>query len=161
MLCQHCRKNQATVNFIEKINGETFELHLCGSCYAYKYGEFESEYNGALLNGLFDSPARKGKTCKVCGTRLSDYEKTGLLGCASCYDVFKEELMPSIVRIHGKGEHVGKAGGDHSSEHDLRRTLSELQEKLEAALQSGDYLRAGRHNEQMKIIKKKLTGGER
>lgn len=159
MLCQHCKKNPATVNFIETVNGESFELHLCEQCYAYKYGEFEEQATNAFLNGLFGVPARGEKRCKVCGMRFSDYEKSGLVGCASCYDIFKEEILPSIARIQGKVRHVGKEGGDHSAEHDLRMKLKEMQEKLEIALRTGKYAEAGRLNAQMQVIKKKLLGG--
>lgn len=159
MICQHCKKNPATINFIETIGGESFELHLCKACYQYKYGEFEEQATNALLNGLFAAPTREEKCCKVCGMRFSDYEKTGLLGCASCYDVFKEELLPSIARIQGKITHVGREGGDYSSEHDLRIKLKSMQDKLEQALRAGDYAEAGRLNAHMQVIKKKLNGG--
>lgn len=159
-LCQHCKKRPATINFVESLNGDTVELHLCEACYQYKYGEFEQSAANAMFNGLFgyDRPVAQ-KTCKVCGLRLSDYEKTGLLGCPSCYDVFKEELMPSIARIQGKIQHVGREGGDYSTEHDLRRKLKELQGKLESALMQGDYAEAGKLNRQMTSIKKKIYGG--
>jgi protein arginine kinase activator len=159
MICQSCKKNVATVNFIEIINGDKCEVHLCDKCYAYKYGEFEEQATNAILNGLFGISQKEEKCCKVCGMRFSDYEKTGLVGCASCYDVFKEELLPSIARIQGKVNHVGKEGGDYSTEHDLRIKLKLMQEGLEQALRSGDYLQAGKLNEQMKAIKKKLSGG--
>jgi protein arginine kinase activator len=159
MICQSCKKNVATVNFIEIINGDKCEVHLCDKCYAYKYGEFEEQATSALLNGLFGQSQKEEKTCKICGMRFSDYEKTGLVGCASCYDVFKEELLPSIARIQGKVRHVGKGGGDYSFEHDYRIKLKQLQENLEQALRSGDFTRAGRINEQMIAIRKKFEGG--
>lgn len=159
-VCQHCKKRPATINFVESINGDTVELHLCKACYQYKYGEFEESAANAVFNGLFgyDRPASR-KTCKMCGVTLDDYERTGLLGCPSCYDVFKEELMPSIARIQGKTQHVGREGGAYTSEHELRRQLKALQEKLESALQRGDYAEAGRLNRQMTYINKKIAGG--
>lgn len=160
IMCQHCKKRPATVNFVDTVGGETVALHLCEQCYRYKYGEFESVTANAILSGLFgtSAPARS-KVCKVCGMKFEDYERTGLLGCPSCYDVFKEELMPSIESIQGKTYHVGRAGGDHSSEHDLRLRLKSLQEQLEAALARGDYMAASRFNKRMTDIKKAINGG--
>ena len=160
IVCQQCKKRPATVNFIETVGGETVALHLCEQCYKYKYGEFENVTANAILSGLFgpSEPARR-KISKVCGMKFEDYEKTGLLGCPSCYDVFKEELMPSIKSIQGKTYHVGKGGGDHSSEHDLRLRLKTLQEQLEAALTRGDYIAASRLNRQMTSIKNAIRGG--
>lgn len=159
-VCQNCKKREATFNFIETVGGETVELHLCEFCYKFKYGEFESIASNAFINGLFGEvkPA-DSKTCKVCGTSFADYERTGLLGCPSCYDVFNEELLPTIMRIHGKITHVGREGGDHSSEHDLRRKLAELQQRLEDAIHRGDFREAGRLNEQMTSIKRRINGG--
>jgi protein arginine kinase activator len=160
MICQQCKKNVATTNFIEIVGGESFELHLCDKCYAQKYGEFEEQATGAMLSGLFGEQNNQDKVCEVCGMRFSDYEKTGLLGCPSCYDVFKEELLPSIARIQGQVRHIGREGGDYSSEHDLRMQLRLMQDKLEGAIRAGDYAEAGRLNDKMKAIKKKLGGGK-
>ena len=159
-LCQNCKKRESTFNFIETVGGETVELHLCEFCYRYKYGEFEAIASNAILGGLFGETApAEQKKCKVCGMSFADYERTGLLGCPSCYDVFHEELLPSIARIQGKVTHVGREGGDYSSEHDLRRRLVELQEKLESAIKRGDFREAGRLNGQMTAIKRRINGG--
>jgi protein arginine kinase activator len=90
---------------------------------------------------------------------FKEFQKTGLLGCASCYDVFKKELMPYIERIQGKTVHVGLKGGDYYTEHELRRRLKDMQDELEGALKRGDYIYAGKLNARMQAIKKQLTGG--
>ena len=48
------------------------------------------------------------KTCPHCGTRLSSYYKTGMLGCARCYDAFKGEITSSLEKFQMKSFHVGK-----------------------------------------------------
>ena len=158
MLCQHCKKYPATVNYVEKVNGKTFEFHLCNFCYADLYGELNDKINTDIWAGLFGSPSPRKKSCPVCGTTYADYERTGLLGCASCYDVFKEELLPSILRIQGKVEHVGKVG-QNSDEFGLLRRLTELQEKLEEALREKRYGEADKLNRQIDSIKKRMHGG--
>ena len=159
LICQHCKKRPATENFIEMVGGQMVALHLCEECYKYKCGDLESATANAMLSGLFgETPAPSKKVCRVCGMRFEDYERTGLLGCPSCYDVFKEELLPCIRNIQGKTSHVGKEGGDHSSEHDLRLRLKALQEQLEGALTRGDYMAASRLNKQMTAIKNAIKG---
>ena len=109
MLCQRCKKNQATVSCVEEINGKKIGYNLCRECYTEMFGSFSSAVNNDILAGLFGQPAKRhARICPVCGTVYSDFERTGLLGCASCYDVFKEELMPYIERIQGRVVHVGK-----------------------------------------------------
>lgn len=158
--CQHCKKNPATVNYVEIINGDKFESHLCKSCYASLYGELHSKTNGDIWAGLFGTWDEEKKVCPVCGTTYADYERTGLLGCASCYDVFKDELLVAIKRIQGEVSHVGKVG-TNKDEFGLHRRLKTLQEELETALREKRYSDANRLNTRIKEITNKLfkTGG--
>lgn len=107
---------------------------------------------------LFGSSAPK-KVCPVCGTTYADYERSGLLGCASCYDVFKEELLPAIKAIQGKVEHVGKVE-TNNDDLGLHRRLKSLQVQLEAALREKRYVDAGKLNKRIYEINKILYGGE-
>ena len=157
MLCQRCKKNQATVIYEETINGEKFGYHLCQNCYAEMFGAFSSSVNNDILAGLFgQSTRRRARTCPVCGTSYSDFKRTGLLGCASCYDVFKDELMPYIERIQGKVVHVGKVGQD-VREQDLTRKLSRLQEDLEKAVRERRYSDAELINSRISEVRKKIA----
>ena len=158
MICQHCNKNPAVVNYFEQINGNKFEYHLCASCYADLYGELNNKVNNSLLAGLFSTSMPRKKVCPVCRTSFADFERDGLLGCTSCYDVFKEELIPSILRIHGKTEHIGKIG-KNKDELGLHRQLKSLQEQLENALRVKDFREANRLNRQIHAIKRTLHGG--
>ena len=151
MLCQHCKKNPAAVNYVEKVNGNKFEYHLCAFCYADLYGELNSKVNNNVWAGLFSQSSPRKKVCPVCRTTFADFERSGLLGCTSCYDVFKEELIPSVLRIHGKVEHIGKVG-KNMDEHGLHRRLKSLQEQLENALRVKDFKEADRLNRQINEI---------
>lgn len=153
MLCQRCKKNQATVTYSGKINGKEFGYSLCPSCYAQMFGSFETVVNTDILTGLFSAAPKKRRACPVCGTTYADFERTGLLGCPSCYDVFKEELIPYIERIQGKTQHVGKVGVD-ARQQDVTRKRSRLQDELEKAVKEGRYADAGRIYEQISELKK-------
>lgn len=158
MLCQNCKKRLATVNHVEVVNGKACALHLCDFCANQMFGEFENQFANAVLSGLFGEEMREEKVCPACGMTFSEYQRGGLLGCPSCYDVFKEELMPYIARIQGKTVHVGKGGGVHTAEQDLRLKLAALQESMENALTCGDFAEAEAINRRMQVIKKKLGG---
>ncbi len=158
MLCQHCKKQQATVNYVEIINGNRFESHLCAKCNAELYGELNTKSNGALWAELFGSSVSKEKVCPVCGMRYSEYECSGLLGCASCYDMFKEELLPAISKIQGKVTHVGKSG-ENKDELGLHRRLKALQEQVETAMREKKFKKADELNKKIDEIKKILYGG--
>ena len=157
MLCSRCKKNEATVEMVQVINDKRFESRLCPMCYAEMYGGLHSTANVDLLASLLGNGARHTKTCPVCGLSYGEYEKTGLLGCASCYDVFKEQLVPVIKRIQGKTEHVGKVG-TNNDELGLHRRLKSLQEQLERALREKRFKDAGNLKGQISVISKTLYG---
>lgn len=161
MLCQNCKKREATVNHVEIINGKACAMHLCDMCAHEMFASFESEVENAVFAGLFGDETCGESVCPACGLAFSEYERTGLLGCPSCYDVFNERLLPYITRIQGKTVHVGKGGVAYSSEHDLRLKLTSLQQDMERALSRGNYAEAGRINEQMNALKKRNAGGRR
>lgn len=158
MLCQNCKRREATQNHIEIINGKAFEYHLCSSCAQELFGGFEASFAQGLANGLFDEPFMAESICPACGMPFSQFQRTGLLGCPSCYDVFREELLPYIAKNQGKTRHVGKGGGVNTAEHETRLELSRLQKDMEAALVHGDYALADRINRQMISIRKRNGG---
>lgn len=161
MLCQNCKKRQANINHVQIVGGKYLEVHLCEHCAYEMFGTFELSMKHGIASGLLDEAVTEEKVCPLCGMHFSEYRRTGLLGCPSCYDVFKDELINYINRIQGGTVHVGKGGGVHSSEHDLRLKLSELQREMEEALTRCDYVEAGRINEQMNALKKRSQGGQR
>ncbi|MGN0807194.1 MAG: hypothetical protein ACI4MN_01930 [Candidatus Coproplasma sp.] len=140
------------------INGKPFEYHLCAHCAAELFGGFEESFANGMANGLFDEPFMVESVCPACGMPFSEFQRSGLLGCPSCYDVFHEELMPYIAKIQGKTKHVGKGGGVYTAEHEARIELSRLQKAMEQALSSGNYLLAEKINRQMNSIRKRNGG---
>ena len=157
MLCQRCKKNVATYHNVEIVNGKCFESHLCEICHTAF-----PEVDGGMYDWMFAQTNKTVKACPVCGTTYADYKRCGLLGCASCYDVFKKELLPSIKKmqgISGEVKHVGKIGNNFD-EHGLHRRLKNLQEQLEKALREKNFAEAGRLNKRIDEITKTLYGGE-
>ena len=124
MLCQNCKKNEATTHIKRVVNGEATESHLCHSC-AQNSG-FDDFFDDFSLNlpGIFssffgDSMFALGESklsrCEKCGCCFDDIIKSGKVGCADCYEKFYNNLLPSIQRIHGKAKHAGKVPERHET----------------------------------------------
>lgn len=48
--------------------------------------------------------------CVECGTTYAQFRQNGLLGCATCYSQFENQLVPLLARAHEGGtSHKGKA----------------------------------------------------
>lgn len=118
MKCQKCGSNNANTHIKTVINGEFIEYDLCSECakkmgYTNIFGNMEDEFS-SLLGSFFGNaiPARtQAARCEFCGSTYSDITKSGHVGCAKCYEVFGDLLMPSIRRIHGNTTHCGKNSG--------------------------------------------------
>ncbi|MBQ5969957.1 MAG: UvrB/UvrC motif-containing protein [Clostridia bacterium] len=119
MLCQNCQKNEATTHIKRVINGETTEKHLCQSCakkLGYDYDGFFDDFSFSIPNifsGFFSDAPRalaglRADRCETCGSSFDDIIRTGMVGCADCYERFYDRLLPSIQRIHGRAKHAGR-----------------------------------------------------
>jgi protein arginine kinase activator len=156
MICQNCKKNKATHETVSVINGKKYESYLCDKCYSERFGSLDTQID--LFSDLFTENNKKVKVCPMCGSSFADYERTGLLGCAGCYDVFREDLLPVISRIQlGNTKHVGMVG-KNTDEHDKVRELKELQSQFEKAMREHRLSDANRINRRIDEINRSLYG---
>lgn len=69
MLCEHCKKREATVKYVEVINGVKTEHNLCTQCAAHAdLGQFSALFEGEFPLGNFSpdflEPRRRRKKMK-------------------------------------------------------------------------------------------------
>lgn len=148
MLCTNCGKNNADT-YVRKSGGREIRLTLCPDCYRALYGK-----------GAAELPPLPVKRCLRCGTTLEDFRRTRLLGCADCYRVFREEIMPTVRYVQGKTRHEGTPPKFDGGNYDLAREREDVKESLERALREGRYEEAERLTEQLKKINGILYRGE-
>lgn len=154
MLCQHCGKNEATTHVKRNINGEVSEYRLCSKCaaemgYGNLFQDFHSDF-GNLLGSFFGTalPARTGAArCHTCGSSMNDIARTGMVGCADCYDTFYSELLPTIRNVHGNTRHSGKHPVITYTENKTdapapEDTIEGLKTQLEQAIKDQNFERA-------------------
>ena len=141
MKCQKCGNN-ANTHIKTVINGEIKEYDLCSECakkmgYKNVFTSFEDEFSN-FLGSFFGNalPARTQATrCEFCGSTYSDIAKSGHVGCARCYDVFGDELMPLIRRLHGNTSHCGKNSGKVTTDEKKKETKADKIAKLKKELE--------------------------
>lgn len=143
MKCQKCGSNNANTHIKTIVNGEFKEYDLCSECakqmgYTNVFGDIENEFSN-FLGSFFGNvlPARTQATrCEFCGSSYSDIAKSGHVGCANCYNIFGEQLLPSIRRIHGNTAHCGKNSGkaDRQSSKPQEETKEQKIKRLKAEL---------------------------
>lgn len=164
MLCESCKKNQATVFYEENINGQKRSLALCAECASAmkKEGEFAQGSNAlfslppfhdALFGGLFgqSAPAPK-KTCPACGASYSDLRQTGKVGCPECYTTFGDELRETIRTIHGNVKHVGRAPSRTRKDREKQTRLTELREQMKSAIGEENFELAAKLRDEIRAL---------
>ena len=113
MQCSNCNINSATKKCSAVINSIEKELYLCDECYERLYNHIfqtDSNFFGNIFGNAFGGYiATSEKVCKNCGTKFSEFEKTGIAGCAYCYDAFSKEIEGYILKQQGKAVHIGKS----------------------------------------------------
>lgn len=168
MLCDKCGQNEATVKFVQIENNKKTELHLCRDC-AQGYPSFTPGFDlQQLLSSLFQSaflgqksaPSVAAKHCPTCGRNIADIQKTGRLGCGSCYQVFQEELNPVLRRLHGSGNHTGKVPARAFPKVHAARQIEELRRRLEECVRLEKYEEAAKYRDELRLLEKQLAGGE-
>lgn len=165
MICQSCQKKQATTHIKTIIHGELREYNLCGEC-AQKMGHASFFDNmGFDFDKLFGSfmggtPLLKDtRRCSCCGSTFEDIAKSGKIGCAECYNVFYEELLPSIQRIHGKTAHSGKLAKSAGEESKIKNELSRLSAELNEAIKEQNFEKAAELRDRINEIKANRKDG--
>ena len=126
MLCENCKMREATIKYVEVINGVKSEHNLCTHCASrLDIGQYSALFEGEfplaeLIAGIFgktDSDRSKGQyaqvVCPTCGTTYEEFMKNSRFGCADCYSVFDPLIGDNIRRLQGSESHVGKRPAGH------------------------------------------------
>lgn len=162
MLCSHCKERQATVFLREEINGIVKEICLCDRCAAELGAPKGMFVPAGFVSSIFAPDAgsrrapRQDKVCPVCGTRYSDFARTGLLGCENCYRVFRAELEPVLRKMHGKTRHEGKVPGSRGEDYALLREYNELTAEKEQAVVEERFEDAAEINKRLREVSEAL-----
>jgi len=148
MLCQKCKKSQATVHLTEIQNNEKREKHLCELCAAQEGITDKAQQPINQLVEKFVLAQKMGKelsqvSCPDCGINFLQFRNGGLLGCPHDYQIFKEPLMNILEKAHeGRIQHVGKIPGGRENKHKRQHELMKIKRDLQEAIDVEDYERA-------------------
>lgn len=156
MLCENCKKRTATYHYMQSINGEKTEKHLCAECAAeleqspdsfekQLQNEFAGFFGGMTLPGRRTSPRT---VCPLCGSSAEDIARSGYVGCAECYNVFDGLLGPYITKLHGRVNHCGRRPKNVLP--DKTQKLDELRRELEGAVKAEEFEKAAKLRDEIK-----------
>ena len=171
MLCERCKKNQATIFYEENINGQKRSYSLCAECAAAMEKEGELSLHGSsgmfsmpsfgchdqLFGGLFGQtavPSAK-QSCPGCGATLDDFRKDGKTGCPTCYTTFSAALGETIRSIHGNVKHVGRAPARYRQNREKQDTLQSLKADMKQAIADENFELAAKLRDEIRSLEEK------
>ena len=171
MLCDRCGKMEATIQYVQIINGSKQEIYLCSRCgkevgvddfsmpidLSTFFGEIFGEYNIPRLNRNIDL------ICNNCKTSFEEFLNTGKIGCANCYKSFEKKLNPILKRIQGGNEYLGESkqettiGKIKKEQEDISNdnTIKELENQIKKYVKEEKYEEAAKIRDEIKRIKEK------
>jgi len=159
MLCQTCKKKEATITLTKIAGGQKTEIHLCEDCaslFSDKFTVFplpQFDINDllvGLLNAIDLYPKEEGVVpakgkevkCSNCHLTYDEFKQFGKLGCSVCYHDFREQLAPLLRRLHGNSEHVGKIPRQSKGKLNKIKKIKQLRKELQELVFKEEYEKA-------------------
>ena len=185
MLCDKCKKREATIHIKEVHDGKCISTNLCPECAkekelsgglgAFGFNLAEVIFNMGKMNGGKkpeeqppQEPAGAGgeetsPVCPRCGWTLEKMRKAaGKLGCPECYRSFSKWVDMAVEQVQRGKVHMGRRprrrGRTLSG---IRMEMDRLQLDLAAAVSAEEYEKAAQVRDRISALKielEKLSG---
>ena len=162
MVCDLCKKNDATVHLTQIVEGKVMKVDLCEPCSKAKGVHDAAAFSLAdLLVGLGAAEEIKGDAvpglkCATCGLTQEDFKKTGRLGCAQCWETFEQGLGSLLKAMHKSDHHVGKVPSKAAHTVAITEQIKTLNTALQKAVSAENYEEAARIRDQVRALESKL-----
>lgn len=165
MLCDVCKKNNASVHITKVVNGQKQETNVCDVCAKDVEGfnligdmGMMTDFNfSSIIGGLMDyinkTPSRiEDVNCKDCGMTLREFKQTGVLGCASCYKNLQSTVSSVVNRVQGRAEHKGKIPKKQGKEILNKKYILQLKEELQKAILEENFEKAAELRDKIRSL---------
>ncbi len=155
MKCDNCGNNDAEFH-IPSADGKF--MHLCKDC-AGMENELESneldmsvhDLFGGIMNLNEKSVQNENAVCNSCGLTFDNFRDIGRLGCANCYNDFREQLEPILRKLHGTTKHRGKRPA-YLREAEIDEEIKKLKRQLKIAIKKEEYEKAAKIRDRLKSV---------
>lgn len=183
MLCEKCGVREASIRYIEVVNGVKTEHNLCSECAKeMDFGQYSAVFDGddpigKLLTGLLgvqltSHPKKEEEwdqiCCPACHTSYSEFVENSRFGCPQCYHVFDLLMKENVKRMQGSDAHTGKhpkfgrqqpeepKAAVEKAELTAQEELAILQSKLQDAVAEEEFEDAARYRDEIRTLKERI-----
>ena len=173
MLCDVCKKREATIHIKEVKDGKCISTNLCPECAREKelaggLGAFGFNLAEVIFN-VGKTPEKKSASdasrekraqvvCPRCNWNLNKMHKSGgKMGCPECYTVFAKWVNMALEQVQRGKIHVGKrpqsCGKSLSA---FKLELDKLQLDLAKAVSAEEYEKAAQYRDRINALKSEM-----
>ena len=156
--CDLCQQT-AIYHDVSIVNGVHSTVHLCHE-HAIESGINLGPIDLSIVLEIPHHIAQltSTKSCPDCGMTIAQYKKESLLGCPTCYETFKKQLIYIIAKVQASHtQHIGRAPAQISIEADRHLKIRRLLKQLEVAVNQEKYEKAATLRDQLRELH---DGGE-
>lgn len=154
MLCEECNLRPAEVTVTTVIGGEKTTRHLCRECVKkYQSGDM-SAILAAILSSMTEKSSDTDVSCPHCGMTIAQFKKTGMLGCAECYQAFRSELKPLLTRVQGRMLHAGRRPPSNPEDMERIKKMEAVRKQMEDAVAAEEFEMAAKYRDELKELQK-------
>jgi protein arginine kinase activator len=180
MICDFCKSNEASIHLIKVTNNNVEKINLCMDCIKnYSFFSTEDFFNDLtkILSKFFEIDIKisnkddsdklfegvsvdDNKKCSFCNIDLNTIKSIGRVGCANCYNEFRDVLNPIVKTIHGSLEHKGKVPVKSSNDVKIEKEIRDLKYQLKEEVTVENFEVAAKLRDTIKKLQKKLYIGK-
>lgn len=162
MICQFCRKTEATIHFTNVDGNNVQKIHICRTCaeargfdYLKKSNFEKTDLLAGLVSSTLTEQEGQVRKCGHCGRTYAAFSRSAYLGCSKCYESFEEDITKVLKRIHGNARHFGKSPRRYCFKKvHARRRIRALEDELRISVELENYERAARLRDEIDDLKK-------
>ena len=178
MLCDKCKKKEATIH-VKKVSGGKIEsMHLCADCakekedkgvlgalgfnlaeVLFNIGEF-GKLSPDAVPEQSENISDTGVSCPACSWNMEKLQRfNGKLGCPECYHTFASMLSHALKQVHKGQCHLGKHpldGTPGNSRAKLNAEIKQLQKELAILVSREEYEDAAVCRDRINALKHNL-----
>lgn len=157
MLCEECKKNPATVSVTVLTGNGTTTRHLCQECVEKMETSIAKGDMSSFLSSLISILSQQHQEeealrCEVCGLTYDEFQSSGKLGCAHCYEAFSEQLKPLLLRVHGRSQHAGRVPAGCDEVRALEASILSLKARMDQAVQVENFEEAAALRDEIRAL---------
>ena len=167
--CDLCQKNKASVHYTEVEGDQIAKLFICEGC-ARRKGLIDDLADDSLETGgleeLISSISKPNAlappselTCSACGLSYAEFEQSSRLGCAQCYEQFREFLQPLLQEYHKHPSHAPVTGFVDAKSNEAQ--VRKLEVRLQEAIRKEDFEAAAHLRDEIQALEKKTQRGQK